>query len=1311
MVAGSSEFAGTNRPDSNEIVGGYILQERLGGGDFSSTFKAIEQTTGQIVAIKIFPKALPAAQDLYEAEIKAYTALNGLPGILEHKLDGEDDAFRFIVTEFIEEGSLRNILNNCPEGMNIQEVIDLFSPIAETIDHMHGKSIIHRDLKPENILIRKLNTSYQVFITDFGIVRFTSDSNQFHTEHTAGTAWYIAPEAWNADPDTPQTKAVDIYSLGVMLYEALEGKMPFSHPTGVIDGDPYLPERTRRESNADVVKYLLKPLKKDPEQRPRSAREAIKVIRNAYRGNLTTEQRWEGREFGNYVVEKVLGTGKMGIALRAREKQTNRLVVLKAFEYSPFGNPIQAFENEIKSLERLENGHGVLTPQDSFEQDGIFFIVSDYQSGGSLRQLMNRRPKLPVKEIIEIFTQVAEAIDYVHENKIIHRDIKPENIVFNTTDGRINPFLTDFGISIILESAKSSFQTQHGAGTYRYMAPELWRPKAKKTKAVDIYSFGIMLYEAFEGHAPFDAEYPAVINQHLSTEPPLPKNTLKELGVDAQNVLLQTLAKNAEERPKTATEIIQQIKGEYTKFLGKEFGKYTVDKFIGQGAYGSTYRAHDSLHKRKKFALKILSVPKANLREMSKLKELGRLPGVLPVLEANSEDDTRYIITEYLNGNNLRDMFQNYSQGMGLEETLKVFRPVAKALDSLHNAGIIHGDLKPENIVFHKYKEEHFPRPFVTDYGIFKVAGKTQVPNVKIDILAGNFAYMAPEIWEDQEPSPASDVYALGIMLYEALEGTLPFQATSFVGIMRQHLNEAPPSIKKISQPGGGKIWSALSKALDKKPENRQKSAAELISQLEDSTKTQTTTSVGPIRRPLIDGLEPILNAGKKKIEISLSRLVAFTAVSAVIVASLLYPWTQPSTDFSSTATPTVGAIQSPSPTIIATGTIASATATLPAARVVPSTVPTLPGCDQQYSTTDAECGYTASETVSLEKLYTQFYGNRLSGSDLYAIAYYNNRRALEERKYNVIDPKNLKIEKGWKVFLPSLESIQDYNEFPIPVLEAMNLDPANAEITLSGSSTLDPLSLKIKEGFETATQYHIDVKTNNTTLGLADFCQSKAQLFGVTEGNLKNCPNATFLKFEVARYAVVIFINDNNVNGNKLIENPLNAAELNRLLTTAETWRDVRSDFSDEPIKRYYPADDRGVFEIVRNEIFPTMEPGSILNLETTEESLIPDKVKQDDYSIGFSSYVNYQNNKDSLTAISVNRVSPNWETIMSEIPAYSLTRRLYLYTGEVTYQENALLRSFINYYLAYEFDYLTKLGYFPPSKRGVTDNPYTTP
>jgi ABC-type phosphate transport system substrate-binding protein len=192
----------------------------------------------------------------------------------------------------------------------------------------------------------------------------------------------------------------------------------------------------------------------------------------------------------------------------------------------------------------------------------------------------------------------------------------------------------------------------------------------------------------------------------------------------------------------------------------------------------------------------------------------------------------------------------------------------------------------------------------------------------------------------------------------------------------------------------------------------------------------------------------------------------------------------------------------------------------------------------------------------------------------------------------------------------------------------------------------------------------------------------------------------------------VVIFLNDENPYAGKLIDNPLNAEELNRLLTTAETWKEVRNDFGDEGITRYYPPVDNGAFEIVKSEIFPTMDVSSIKKREeVVDEISIPGKVTQDEYSIGFSSYIDYQRNKDRLTAISVNRVSPNWETIMSTIPAYSLTRKLYLYTGEVTYQENALLRFFINYYLSYEFDYLEQLGYFPPTKQGFLDNPFTIP
>ncbi len=962
------ELSSTSANKANYTIGDYILQERFGGGEYSSTFKGINRVTQEIVAVKVFPKSSSISKELYESEIKALNALRDISGILQLKDEGANSEYYFIVTEFVQEGSLRSIFKSYPESMNIEDVIQLFTPIADAIDRIHDKNIIHRDLKPENILIRKIGKGHEIFITDFGVVKFTTASKQFQTETTAGTSWYIAPEALRADPQFPQTKAVDIYALGVMLYEALEGRTPFRDINDVFSNKPALsPTRTIQNSNALVVEYLLRIMNNDPEQRPRSAREAVEGIRNASAENLSVEQKWIGRKFRNYIVEEVLGAGAMGISLRARDTRTNAQVVLKAFVRSLSGNALQAYDKEIKSLNRLEHGHGVLTPRDRFEYEGTLFTVTDYQSGGSLRNLLSRRPKLDTSEVLEIFAQIAEAIDYIHDKKVVHRDIKPENIVYNKNEGKVNTFITDFGVSILLASTQSSFMT-HEIGTPRYMAPELWDPNARGTKAVDIYGFGIMLYEALEGHAPFEATSPSIIKQHLSQSVPPPEKTLKELGANARDILLQALAKDPEERPKTATEIMQQIRGQHAMFLGQKYGKYTIEKFVGRGTYGATYRSYDkSRNQRRKFAFKVLSIPEPLMHEIEPLKKLGHHEGIVPVLDSNSEKGIHYIVMEYINGDNLREKLQSNRMGMDLDEILKVFKPVARALDFLHANDIVHGDLKPENIILYKSKnEENSLEPIITGYGISKIAGKVQSFHSK-----SNSSYIAPELWEDGEPSPASDIYAFGVMLYECLEGTVPFDAKSLAAIMRQHLDARPPIPKNLLTSYGKDAVNVLLQSLDKKAERRQRSAVELVSRLEDVTRNRTSASSGRISvsGALITSLRPIINAGRKKIEISISRLLTLIAVLMAIFAFAFYQGAR-SIFAPSTITPRPP-ISTESPTLVPPTITPSFTPTYtpsspPAsATLTPSITPTFTPSSLPATSSTASIAPTVTETQS----------------------------------------------------------------------------------------------------------------------------------------------------------------------------------------------------------------------------------------------------------------------------------------------------------------------------------------------------------
>src|SRR5687767_13543270 len=184
MGTTGNHSTGTSRFNSNDMIGDYILEERLGEGEHSSTFMGINETTRETVAIKVFNKPSPLSVNLYKSEVRVYNTLRTLPGILQLKDAGENDGIYFIVTDFIQEGSLRHILKRYPDGMNIEDVIELFSPIADVLDSIHGKNIVHRDLRPENILVRKTGKDYKIFITGFGAVKFTTDSQEFQTEQS-----------------------------------------------------------------------------------------------------------------------------------------------------------------------------------------------------------------------------------------------------------------------------------------------------------------------------------------------------------------------------------------------------------------------------------------------------------------------------------------------------------------------------------------------------------------------------------------------------------------------------------------------------------------------------------------------------------------------------------------------------------------------------------------------------------------------------------------------------------------------------------------------------------------------------------------------------------------------------------------------------------------------------------------------------------------------------------------------------------------------------------------------------------------------
>lgn len=252
-----------------------------------------------------------------------------------------------------------------------------------------------------------------------------------------------------------------------------------------------------------------------------------------------------GQMLGPYKIISQIGQGGMATVYKAYQGAMDRYVALKvlSFAFVQRQEFIDRFRNEARLIARLEHPN-ILPVYDFGDADGIPYLVMRFLESGTLKERLEAGT-LPLAEVDRIFTQLAEALAYAHENGIIHRDIKPSNAML---DRRGQLFLTDFGIAKLLENSPEFTATGAITGTPAYMSPEQAQG-SKLDHRSDIYSLAIVLYEMLAGRVPFEAETPlAVIIKHIQ-EPLVPITTLNPTIHPAiELVLLKALDKNPQDR-------------------------------------------------------------------------------------------------------------------------------------------------------------------------------------------------------------------------------------------------------------------------------------------------------------------------------------------------------------------------------------------------------------------------------------------------------------------------------------------------------------------------------------------------------------------------------------------------------------------------------------------------------------------------------------------------------------------------------------------------------------------------------------------
>ena len=264
-----------------------------------------------------------------------------------------------------------------------------------------------------------------------------------------------------------------------------------------------------------------------------------------------------------------------------------------------------------------------------------------------------------------------------------------------------------------------------------------------------------------------------------------------------------------------------------------KIGKYNVLSELGQGASAVVYLAEDPFNDRKVAVKVAKSASDMSEEEAKRFEKLflneaslaGKLnhPNIVGVYDAVVEGDLRYIVMEYVTGGSLKK-FCSETNLLPVRQAVLVIFKMCRALDYAFQNGVIHRDIKPANILLSDRDDIK-----ISDFGTANISHAT---HTQIDGFLGSPAYMSPEQINEEAPSVQSDIYSLGVVMYELLTGKLPFRAENAVSMINRILNEDPVPIGTLRPDLPPKLADIVDKAMHKDPRQRYASWFEMASEL-----------------------------------------------------------------------------------------------------------------------------------------------------------------------------------------------------------------------------------------------------------------------------------------------------------------------------------------------------------------------------------------------------------------------------------------------------------------------------------------------
>lgn len=511
-----------------------------------------------------------------------------------------------------------------------------------------------------------------------------------------------------------------------------------------------------------------------------------------------------------YQIEGPIAGRWPGNAVLARDTVMDRPVVLRRFGADILKSD-RAAERVLADVRRVARLHhpAIAAVHDAGRDGDGLYIVEEHVPGRTLREVLRQEGAFDVPRAVQVITRLAEALDYAHGLGLLARNLRPETVLISTSG---EAKLIDFGLAL-----------RHSDGTLpgpEYRAPEV-AAHERMDPSSDMYLVGMVAWEMLRGSPPPTPEPGA-------TEPPqLPRGGDRPVPDLLRRVISSCLVPDRSRRLGSAQKLLEDLHGTHLLPGALMANRYEILRELGRGGMGTVFEAKD-LVLDEPVALKVLAgaldenTEKRFIQEIRLARQINH-PNVVRVHTFERWRELRFIVMEYIDGTDLRHWTQT-RQPIPLGKALDIVAGVAGGLAAAHRLGIVHRDVKPENVLI-----DPEGRPRLVDFGI---ARKGDVHLTREGLVMGSPAYMAPEQIRGEAADARADVYALGILAYFLITGIEPFASDNVAEVLRLQLEQMPEPMGRRRPGVPPAVEDLVTRTLAKDPARRMSSVFEFLDQL-----------------------------------------------------------------------------------------------------------------------------------------------------------------------------------------------------------------------------------------------------------------------------------------------------------------------------------------------------------------------------------------------------------------------------------------------------------------------------------------------